>query len=530
MYLSGNWVACGRRGWVIWNEAPARREIVQIFPSARGASLRVHDASSGWLPSALLRLVPGCLSWFVPPGLALEAVGRARGEAAAAGPAPPARRVRLLPPLAGVYFTLGLCLFSYLPYREVARGVCGLSPSSTALTGLRRRLGSRPFELLFQGVAGHLSPGAAPWSHACGLLLVAWDGTTLKAPASAENAAWAGKWRKSAHYPRVRLVALAACGTRCLLGAAAGPSSHGERRLAAALACHLRAGMLLLADRGFYSWGLWHAAAGTGAHLAWRVKGGMHLPVVRELPDGSWITRVDDPYHRQLRHSRDWKNRARRTGRPRESGPLPGALTARVVEFTVTAAGDDGTARTSRYRLLTTLLDCRQAPAAELAAAYARRWAVETCFAELKARLRGPGRVLRSRTPDLALQETWAYLTAYQAVRALIARTAAGTSLDPARLSFTTALNAVRASAGLRPADALAAAEGQLLAAPVPARPGRVRPRAVREPGPAYPAAKGKDPLPRHATYTVTVTAPHAPPPSQPSQPKHPTSQEKQPP
>lgn len=484
MYLSGNWVVCGRRGWVIWNEAPARREIVQIFPSARGASLRVHDASSGWLPSALLRLVPGCLSWFVPPGLALEAVGRARGEAAAAGPAPPARRVRLLPPLAGVYFTLGLCLFSYLPYREVARG-------------------------------------------ACGLLLVAWDGTTLKAPASAENAAWAGKWRKSAHYPRVRLVALAACGTRCLLGAAAGPSSHGERRLAAALACHLRAGMLLLADRGFYSWGLWHAAAGTGARLAWRVKGGMHLPVVRELPDGSWITRVDDPYHRQLRHSRDWKNRARRTGRPRESGPLPGALTAQVVEFTVTAAGDDGTARTSRYRLLTTLLDCRQAPAAELAAAYARRWAVETCFAELKARLRGPGRVLRSRTPDLALQETWAYLTAYQAVRALIARTAAGTSLDPARLSFTTALNAVRASAGLRPADALAAAEGQLLAAPVPARPGRVRPRAVREPGPAYPAAKGKDPLPRHATYAVTVTAPHAPP---PSQPKHPTSQEKQPP
>src|SRR6202012_3449437 len=101
--------------------------------------------------------------------------------------------------------------------------------------------------------------------------------------------------------------------------------------------------------------------------------------------------------------------------------------------------------------------------------------------------------------PDLALAEIWAYLVTYQAVRALIARTAAGAGLDPARLSFTTALNTARATAGLRPAAALTRAEETLLAPPVPARPGRVRPRALREPGPAYPGAPGKDPLPRRA-------------------------------
>jgi hypothetical protein len=492
--------------------------------------LRARDARSCWLSSALPRFAPGAglgvLAWLVPPGLAREVA-----EAARAGPAPPARRLRLLPPLPGVYFTLALCLFSSLPYRDVLRGLPGApDAAAAALTGLRRRTGPGPLELLFRKVAGALSPGTAPWSHACGLLLVAWDGTTLKLPASEENKAWARGTGRGGHYPRARLVALAACGTRCLIAAAAGPYADGEQTLAAGLAGHLRAGMLLLADRGFYSWSLWHAASAAGAHLLWRAKSSLHLPVIRVLPDGSWTSRIDDPYQKRLRVNRKFKDRMRGRNRPAEAGPLPGAATVRVVEFTITAAGDDGTTRTERYRMVTTLLDPRAAPAAELAAAYARRWAVETCFAELKARLRGPGRVLRSRTPDLALQEIWAYLAVYQAIRALIARTAAGRRLDPARLSFTAALNDARAPAARRPADALASAEAALLAAPVPERPGRVRPRAVREPGSAYPSAKGQDPLPRHATYTVTINAAPAPPGNQPSQHKPAKNQPEPPP
>ena len=494
--------------------------------------MRVYDARSCWLSSALPCFAPGAglgvLAWLVPPGLAREVLGAARAEAAgAAGPAP-ARRLRLLPPLLGVYFTLALCLFSQLPYRDVLRGVPGAPGAAvTALTGLRRRLGPRPLELLFQTVAGALSPGTAPWSHACGLLLVAWDGTTLKLPASEENKAWARGTGRGGHYPRARLVALAACGTRGLIAAAAGPHAAGERTLAGGLTGHLEAGMLLLADRGFYSWGLWHAASAGGAHLLWRLSGNLHLPAVRLLPDGSFLSRIEDPRAKGNRSRKNGKRR--RAGKAPDASPLP-AVTVRVIEFTLTVTPGDGAARTQRYRLITTLLDHRAAPAAELAAAYARRWAVETCFAELKTRLRGPGRVLRSRTPDLALQEIWAYLAVYQAIRAVIASTAAGRRLDPARLSFTAALNDARASAGLPPAAALASAEAALLAAPVPERPGRVRPRAVREPGPAYPRAKGHDPLPRHATYTVTINPAPAPPGNQPSQPKPAKNQAEPPP
>jgi hypothetical protein len=116
-------------------------------------------------------------------------------------------------------------------------------------------------------------------------------------------------------------------------------------------------------------------------------------------------------------------------------------------------------------------------------------------------------------------------------IRAVIARTAAGAGLDPARLSFTTALTAIRATAGSPPADALAHADAAILAAPVPDRPGRIRPRALREPAPAYPAMTGTtSPIAHHATYTITIT-PHAPPARTPDhQRKHATSTPNPPP
>src|SRR5215469_7719945 len=120
----------------------------------------------------------GVLTRWITPGLADEVLAEA-GMAAGGGPCQ--RRFRALPGRLGVYFVLGLCLFSDRPYRAVLKELTGgLSgplraagwqvPASTALTGLRRRFGERPFELLFWRLCGALSPGVAPWSHICGLL------------------------------------------------------------------------------------------------------------------------------------------------------------------------------------------------------------------------------------------------------------------------------------------------------------------------------------------------------------------------
>ena len=69
------------------------------------------------------------------------------------------------------------------------------------------------------------------------------------------------------------------------------------------------------------------------------------------------------------------------------------------------------------YRLLTTILDPKEAPARELAALYHERWEIETALDELKTHLRGARIVLRSKTPDLVRQEFYGLLMAHFAVR-----------------------------------------------------------------------------------------------------------------
>jgi hypothetical protein len=84
------------------------------------------------------------------------------------------------------------------------------------------------------------------------------------------------------------------------------------------------------------------------------------------------------------------------------------------------------------------------APAQQCAGATRQQ---ETGHDQLKTHLRGPGRVLRSRLPDLIHQEIWAYLIVHHAISALTARASAAADLDPDRISFTKALRLIRRTA-----------------------------------------------------------------------------------
>ena len=84
------------------------------------------------------------------------------------------------------------------------------------------------------------------------------------------------------------------------------------------------------------------------------------------------------------------------------------------------------------------------APAAMLAQAYHRRWEHETGNAQLKTALRGPGRVLRSHSPDLVRQEIYGYLLTHYAISALICTAATAAGIDPGRVKFKRTVRIVR--------------------------------------------------------------------------------------
>ena len=88
------------------------------------------------------------------------------------------------------------------------------------------------------------------------------------------------------------------------------------------------------------------------------------------------------------------------------------------------------------YVQLTTLCDPVATPAAELAALYHDRWEIETAHDEAKTHLLGPGASLRSKTPELVLQEIDGLMLAHHAVRHLIHEAARTVGEDPDRLSF----------------------------------------------------------------------------------------------
>ncbi|MGH3622020.1 MAG: transposase, partial [Sciscionella sp.] len=93
-----------------------------------------------------------------------------------------------------------------------------------------------------------------------------------------------------AGYPQVRLVALVACGTRTILDAVFGPTSTSETGYTRRLLPSLRAGMIVLADRGFGANTLLAEIAGTGAHVLVRLKSNRVLPVLARYPDGSYLS------------------------------------------------------------------------------------------------------------------------------------------------------------------------------------------------------------------------------------------------
>jgi hypothetical protein len=331
-------------------------------------------------------------------------------------------RIRDLPARVVVYLLLAGCLFAELGYVQVwqrlTAGLDGLkvaTPTASALTQARRRLGAAPLRALFELLCGPAPTAASHGVRVGGLLVCAIDGTTLSVPDTPANlgvfTTQSGNHGGSG-YPLLRLVALVACGTRSLIDVVFGPTSNGETTMCDRLVASLHAGMLVLCDRNLTTNTLTRRIAATDAQLLGRCKANRKLPVLRRLHDGSYLS-------------------------------VMGGVTVRVIHAEITVATSAGRA-TGSYRLATTLLEPRSWPAAALVALSHQRWEIETAYLELKSSILS-GRVLHARTPAGVDQEVYALLVCYQLLRLAMAdATSTQPGIDPDRASFTIALQAAR--------------------------------------------------------------------------------------
>ena len=152
----------------------------------------------------------------------------------------------------------------------------------------------------------------------------------------------------------------------------------------------------------------------------WRIKKNIRLVCENRLQDGSYLSRIYPSV-------RDWRRQTN-------------GVKVRVIDYSLDGIAD----AEPLYRLVTTILDHKKAPAAQLAALYHERWEIETALDELKTHLRGAKIVLRSKTPDLVRQEFYGLMMAHFAIRGLMHEAALKADDDPDRLSFLHVVRVIR--------------------------------------------------------------------------------------
>jgi len=276
-------------------------------------------------------------------------------------------------------------------------------------------------------------------------------------------------------FPVAHLMTLFHVGTGMLMRIATAPWRTHDLSQARLMHGGLARDDILLADRGFCSFGHLAMLQQNGIHAVFRAhqkqivnfrRGRAHetsrVPHPRGLPKSRWIRwlgrRDQIVEYRKPRECPRWLS-------AEEWGGLPATIFVRELRYDVLAPGT----RTRSITLVTSLLDAKAYPAADLAALYAKRWEVETNLRHLKQTLGMD--VLRTKSLDGIHKELAMFAVVYNLVRLAMLEAAQRRRIDPDRISFVDALRWLRCAGqggSLQPIRV------------VPERPGRNDPRVKK--------------------------------------------------
>jgi IS4 transposase len=391
-------------------------------------------------------------------------------------------RERILDPVTTVHLFVLQILHGNTACPHVPR-LGAVACTGEAYCQARQRLPLRVLRYLLRALSHHLAGGAllddGRW-HGHRTFLV--DGSSASmpdTPALQEAFGQPGAQKPGCGFPVMHLVALFHATTGFLLNVVAAPLRTHDMARVGQVHPDLKAGDIVVGDRGFCSFAHLALLAARGIFGVFRV----HQKQIvdfrphrrtaskrsrrrqqRGLPSSRWLKRLGR--HDQLVAYVKPPPKNRPVWLTAEAfAALPDLIVVRELRYTIAERGR----RTRVITLATTLLDPERYPKADLAELYGQRWQIETNFRHLKQTLRMD--VLHCKTAEGVTKELTMYALVYNLVRLVMLQAAQSQGVPVSRISF---IDAVRWLA--EAVHGVAAWQLRL----VPNRPGRFEPRAVK--------------------------------------------------
>jgi hypothetical protein len=300
------------------------------------------------------------------------------------------------------------------------------------------------------------------------------DGSSLSMPDTQANQK---RWpqpqaqKPGCGFPVMRILGMFSLGTGLWRALAFSALAVAERTLFHSVWDHFTPGDIALADTGFCSYADYVLLERKGVDSVMLNHQRRHKGL-REITKLGENDRLVEWFKGKLRPN--WLT-------PEQWEDLPQTFSVREITVHLNIPGF----RTKTLVIATTLRDPNAYPAAEIAALYRRRWAIELYFRDIKISMSAD--VLRCKTPDMVEKELWMHVIAYNLVRALMLEAAHKHGAPLERISFKGTCDAIRnwgpviAQAGCQRRKSLISAMLQALARNlVPHRPNRTEPRAKK--------------------------------------------------
>jgi hypothetical protein len=354
---------------------------------------------------------------------------------------------------------------------RAASGFEPCSPNTASYCNARARIPTAVLRDLAKRTAGELQAGAPERWKWNGRSVYIADGSHVSMPDTEENQASYPQpeaQQPGIGFPLARLAVLLSLATGACHDVAIAPyagKGTGETTLLRQMYDTLEPGNVILADALFDDYFIACELRQRGIELVARAQyQRVGTQTLQSGPDGDVIVwqRPNKPHGMKGEQYRTY----------------PKSLVMRQVS--VDACDKDN--RVEQFKVVTTILD-ESIDGGQIGDLYERRWEGEVDIRSVKSVMKMD--VLRCKTPEMVRKEIWAHLLAYNLLRTVMAVAASANDVEPRKISFKGAKQAVTAFApkieAARPEDRARLIDTLLMTIAyhrVGDRPGRWEPRA----------------------------------------------------